>query len=190
MLVAIGSQMRVGKDTAAQALIRDLSYVRVAFADPLKQLAIECDPLVLPVNAAVNLPVHNRLSWLVKGADGWDEAKARFPEVRRFLQNLGVGCRTVFGERFWIDMALAEAARNERTVFPDLRFRNEAEAVREAGGFLVKVNRPGMQSGFHVSEHDLDDWTDWDLVVENDSTIVELEAKVVAWAKGLERKKK
>lgn len=191
-LIAIGSKMRVGKDTAGAALVRDCGYHRLSFAEPLRKLLMLTDPMVYPANAAVNLAPNNRVTHLVKGTDGWESAKSRWPEIRRLLQNLGVGCREVFGEDCWVNLALAEAAKHKDVVITDLRFTNEAEAVKKAGGFLVRIDRPGQMPGGHISENDLDDWPekDWDAVLKNDGSVIELEQQIVQFVRGLERKKR
>ena len=190
MLIAIGSKMRVGKDTAGSALVRDCQFHRLSFAAPLKRLLMLTDPMVYPSTPAVNLAPNNRVTHLVHGTDGWDSAKQRWPEIRRLLQNLGVGCREVFGEDCWVNLALAEAAKHDRSVITDLRFTNEAEAVRKAGGLLVRIDRPGGMFDGHVSENDLDEWTDWDLILSNTGSVVELEAAIVDFVKTRERKRK
>lgn len=180
MIVGIGVNYQVGKDTAAAALCRDLGYRKQAFADPLRELAQIADPMITPMTGSVNVNIgHGRLLWTVKGV-GWDEAKRMFPEVRRFLQDLGVGARRVIGEDVWVNALFNRVASpDERVVIPDVRFRNEAEAVKARGGFLIRIDRPGHHGDSHESERDLDGWTDWDLVVSNSGSLVELEAHVV-----------
>jgi hypothetical protein len=184
MIVGIGFNMRVGKDTAAMALSRELGFKRVGFADALKELALRADPLITTGNRAVNIGVgHGRLKWTVQGLGGWDKAKETYPEVRTFLQNLGLGAREVFGDDFWTNQVMAPAVSRDRaglhTVIPDVRFLNEAEAIKEAGGFLIKLTRPGYGGDGHVSETQLAEYDGWDVVIENTGSIVELEASVI-----------
>jgi hypothetical protein len=182
-LIGIAYASRVGKDTAADALVRDLGYTKFAFAAPLKELALAANPLALPSPGLQNVQTgHNRLKWLVQ-CDGWERAKDRYPAVRQFLEDLGNGARKVFGEDFWRDIALARAAKVGNAVISDVRFLNEFEGIREAGGQLVKITRPGFNA--RPFEQELSDLPDdeWDLVVVNDGSVIDLEAKIVAWAK-------
>lgn len=76
---------------------------------------------------------------------------------------------------------------NEKEVFPnwiitDLRFPNEANAIKAKDGILIRINRPnntietsGIQQ--HASETALDDYK-FDYVVENDGTIEDLIFKI------------
>lgn len=68
-------------------------------------------------------------------------------------------------------------------VIPDVRFRNEIEGIRAAGGKVVRIRRE--QSGLagdaamHASEREQAEIPDseFDLVVQNDGTLEELRAK-------------
>lgn len=183
MIVGIGHTARAGKDTAAQALCRDLGYTRVSFADKLKRLAFLSDPMIL-ANQMTNVGVGSgHLMKIVTSVGGWEQAKDRFPEVRRYLQNLGVAARDVFGDEVWIDAAFANYLPGDKLVVADVRFPNEAEAIKARGGKVIKIARPGFEGGTHISETALADYP-FDAVVENTGSIVELEAKIVELVKG------
>lgn len=180
-IVGIGHRARVGKDTAASALCASLGFVQRGFADPLKALALECDPIISPGQTMVNQLNNTRLKWIIQGLGGWEKTKDTYPEARRFLQNLGVGARKVFGENFWIDQAFNELG-TEPVVFADVRFENEVEAIRSRGGVVIDIVRAVPPTVAHVSETELDGF-DFDEVFVNDQGIAELQATVVAWVK-------
>lgn len=183
MIVGLGYTMQVGKDTAAQALARDLGFRRISFADPLRALAFEADPMILS-NQMTNVGIGSgHLQKIVTSVGGWDPAKVQFPEVRRFLQNLGVGARKVFGEDFWTEQALRTFSAGEKVVVSDVRFPNEFECIKNLGGKMIKITRPGHEPGGHISETALSDF-EFDAVVENNGSLVELEAKVVELVRG------
>lgn len=146
MLVGVSGAARHGKDTVAQVLVEDFGFVRVGFADALKKLAIEVNPTI---------PGHGRLRSLVLD-QGWEEAKV-YPEVRRLLQDLGVGVREVIGPDAWVtavSRTLQESLAKD-IVIPDVRFPNEADFIHDQGGQLWLVNRVGFDNGVglgHVSE--------------------------------------
>lgn len=185
MIVGFGHEARTGKDTAAQPLV-DLGYKKVGFADALKALAFASNPLIRS-GATVNVQIgHGRLAHIVSQL-GWERAKDDVPEIRTYLQNLGVACREVFNEDFWIDQWEQQVKKANDTVVADVRFQNEFKAIRAIGRLpgietvLIKIERPGYGAvaGSHVSELDLADAV-WDHVVVNDGSIEQLHKKILA----------
>jgi hypothetical protein len=70
--------------------------------------------------------------------------------------------------------SLHRFSRWERIYCPDVRFRNEAQTIRNVNGKLIRVKRSGYDTGSHDSERDLDSWSDWDMVVQNDGSLADL----------------
>jgi hypothetical protein len=104
---------------------------------------------------------------------------------REFLQRYGTEShRDLFGQYFWVDQLLPNPTwinkaygegkgtnwRNnfdgaELGLIADLRFQSEAERVRELGGQVWRVDRPGIESDGHASEILLDgEFIDYSLV--------------------------
>ena len=118
---------------------------------------------------------HTRISTVVD-AEGWERAKSR-PEVRSLLQRFGtqVG-RMILGENVWVDTALRDLSK--RTVFTDVRFPNEADAIRSRHGIVIRVERSGVGPvNSHPSETGLDHYS-FDVVIQNDGTIEEFHASI------------
>jgi hypothetical protein len=180
MIVGFGHVARTGKDTAARALTRDRGYERRAFADALKELAYKADPIVSSGARPGNVGIgQGRLAHTVNGMGGWDVAKDSFPEVRAFLQRLGVAAREVFGRDIWIDTALKGLTPESKVVIPDVRFINEAEAIQALGGVVLRIDRPGHVAQGHISETELADWGGWDGTIANNGTVIDLERLVL-----------
>lgn len=168
-----------GKDTAAAHLVDVHGFRRIAFADQLRTALYNLDPYVTTRGGTY------ALTYLVD-AHGWDQAK-QLPDVRRLLQRFGteVG-RTLWGEDFWVERATAGITHGDRVVFTDVRFTNEAAAVRRLGGLVVEVTRPGRttldsRTAGHASEI-LD--FDTDLVLVNDGTVADLHRQVAELLQG------
>lgn len=88
------------------------------------------------------------------GAIGWDGRKD--DPGRALLQNLGVGARDILGADVWVDALMRDLPA--RVVITDVRFPNEVAAIRDHGGVVVRIWRPGVQPARgHVSETALDD---------------------------------
>jgi hypothetical protein len=185
MLIGLGHYARTGKDSVASVLVKEHGFTRVAFADALKELALKADPLIYN-NAMVNVATGRGHLKQVVHANGWENAKNQFPEVRKFLQNLGVAAREVMGENVWVDLALdGTYGGQDRVVVTDVRFENEAHAIALMGGKLVKVSRPGFgPANQHVSETGLEDY-EWDYELQNNGSLDDLPAKVASMLEAL-----
>ena len=177
MLIGLSGVARSGKDTVAGFLVAERGFHRVAFADALKAVLADVDPLM-----GSHTRLHDRLE------HGWELAKSE-PEVRMLLQRLGVACRNHIGSDVWVEAVFArieEAMDNEgpsRWVVSDVRFPNEAEAIRSRGGQVWRVERPGFGPvNDHVSESALAAGFHFDQVVENDGTLADLRAVVLELA--------
>lgn len=141
MIIGLTGRKRSGKSTAARYLVENHEFTELSFAEPLKRMALAVDPRVGPESDPV------RLSEAV-GVWGWEEAKDRFPEVRRFLQRLGTeGVRDILGEDLWVEQVhnqLWDLDLNHTSiVIADVRFENEARLIRDWGGVVVEIQRRG-----------------------------------------------
>ena len=63
-------------------------------------------------------------------------------------------------------------------IMPDTRFPNEVQAIKDRKGIVIKVNRDTGLLDNHISEHALDDYNDYDYVIDNNGTLGELIVKV------------
>lgn len=65
-------------------------------------------------------------------------------------------------------------------IITDFRFPNEAKAIRERGGFLLKVERPNnpYPQSTHPSETALDGFSDYDFIIRNTGDISYLKDQV------------
>lgn len=137
-----------GKDFFADILVRNHGWRRLAFADRLKAALYDIDPYLEGGGPGLS-------DWV--DTVGWDFAKGDY-EVRALLQRLGVAVRTHVSEQAWVLPVMAETAELRRLGIPvvitDVRFDNEVEAVRYAGGQVALKRRPGIGPvNGHASEH-------------------------------------
>jgi hypothetical protein len=157
-----------GKDTLAAEIIRHHpEFRRVAFADKLRDLAMRLNP-ALPTQPLAD----------TVGRLGWEDAKNRDDYVRQYLQRLGVACRDVLGEDVWVNAALPPVTAFDPyftyggpdIVVTDVRFPNEAVAVKDRGGLVIRIEREGVGPvNGHTSETAMDMWAA-DATVQNDGT--------------------
>lgn len=99
---------------------------------------------------------------------------------RLLLQLLGTECgRQIIHPNIWINSTFTNYNEDSKWIISDVRFPNEAEAIKSKGGILIRINRPGFEdTGEHKSETALDNYDGFDYVIENDSSIDDLIHKI------------
>jgi hypothetical protein len=96
--------------------------------------------------------------------------------VREFLQKLGTeAMRNGLHTNTWVNATFATYNNTSRWLITDVRFPNEAEAVKQKGGLLVRINR-NSDTGDHPSETSLDNY-DFEITIDNTGTLQELITK-------------
>lgn len=186
--IGIIGKARSGKDTAAAHLVQRYAYTRLAFADPLKEMALRVDPWITYSNMSGDDAV--RLAMLVEHV-GWERAKDNYPEVRRLLQQIGQAQREL-EEDYWLRLLLRKVAGaaklNMPVVVTDVRYLNEARVLRRQGFKLVRIVRPysahrtlaeAMQLVAHASETELDDFPA-DFEISNAGSVADLQRHIGA----------
>jgi len=167
-IIGLSGKKRSGKDTVYQVagdyLKKNKAKAgRVAFADPLKHEISEITGF--------------NLEFIEKNKEG----------LRPLLQTWGADFRRKYcGAEYWIDKMrpIVEQSSSHYDVLfiTDCRFTNEARYIKEIGGTLVKVERrdSGYPESFdnHSSENDLNDYGDYDYILNNDKTKEELTQSV------------
>ena len=97
---------------------------------------------------------------------------------REFLQKLGTAVRNEVHPEFWTRALFIKEGNNQNLIIPDVRFPNEAQIVKDHGGILIRIERPGAGAGNHISETALDDYKGWDIVIDNVGTLEDLYKQV------------
>ncbi len=179
-IIGMSGVARSGKDTVAKILHDVYGYEIYSFSDILNETLIALNPMVTlnPESAdKMSLDGWTRYANLIE-AVGYERAKAQ-PEVRRLLQAMGteVG-RTYFGQDVWVE-ALFRKIDVPLAVITNVRFPNEYDAVKDRGGKVWHVSRPGFTpANGHISDTALDGHTfDWAFI--NDGTVEDLADEVV-----------
>lgn len=169
LIVGIAGKMGSGKDTLASKLI---GFKVMRFADALKEAAC----LIFGWRREMLEDLCFKMSVDLF----WGEAP------RALLQRLGTeAMRHGIRRDVWIKVLerriLNESSR--RIAVTDVRFLNEAQAICDWGGYMVKVERPEFAvpnataaHTQHASEVEMDGYTDWFAKVVNYRGLAELEA--------------
>lgn len=86
---------------------------------------------------------------------------------RELLQKLGTeGVRNVIHPNAWVNALIGEN-RGQNWIITDVRFPNEADAVKATGGVMIRIERPGGIVDNHPSETSLDNYPGFDFLVSN-----------------------
>ena len=100
--------------------------------------------------------------------------------VREVLQLVGTECmRNNLHQNVWVNSLFADYTEGSRWLITDTRFPNEAKAIKERGGIILRVNRDlESNTNTHPSETSLDNY-EFDYVINNNGTIEELIEEVI-----------
>lgn len=180
MLIGLCGAAGAGKNTVAEALCLKYGWIQFGFADPV----------YAAVSAATGIPVQRLrdrsmkeqpIEWLGKSP-------------RELLQTLGTEWgRNLVRSDIWVQVAMrqVDACRQHAcsVVLTDVRFENEADAIKSAGGLVWRVVRGSSslsaQAAKHSSEAGIPDYL-VDSVIENRGTIHDLSLAVDAAIKRLQ----
>jgi hypothetical protein len=173
MLLGLSGYAQSGKDTVAKVLINEYGFIRIAFADIIRTSLYTLDPIVAVDESAQPIRLKEKVDSL-----GWDKAKLE-PEIRRLLQIFGTEIgRTLLGPDIWVNLALAQIQDEKDYVITDVRFPNEAAAIKERDGSLWRVSRPTITAvNQHLSEKALAEYQ-FDAYINNDQDLAHLHQHV------------
>ena len=147
-LVGFCGRAGSGKDTAASYLTTLFNYRKVAFADALRRATAAITGWHVDV---LNSPTFK------------NTLDARFGcTPRQFMQRLGTEVGRNMDPDLWLKAWAAtvhDTPEERGIVVTDVRFHNEAQAIRDAGGLLIRIKRPVADAApvEHESEAHVDD---------------------------------
>lgn len=97
--------------------------------------------------------------------------------IRQLLQYWGTEiCLQYLTSNIWINAALKKV-KNKFTIITDLRFKTEANKVKQFDGKIIYISRPGCNPGNHQSEKEVIELLDnnqFDYVVYNNGSLKDL----------------
>lgn len=170
-LIAFVGLRRSGKDTAAEALVKD-GWKLVKFADALKGML-----RFYLTHVGTHPDIIERM---IEG----DMKERRVPQFmnkscRWAMQTLGTEWgRDCIGSGLWASATMSRASQYERVAISDCRFTNEAQSVLNAGGHIIRINREGLTADSHPSEAGIASLP-YNFSVDNNGTVDELQQKVL-----------
>jgi hypothetical protein len=176
-IIVLCGKSRSGKDTAA-TFLKELGFIRVAFADKLK------DHCMSMYNLSQQ-QVHGNLK---------DQIDSRYGVTPRFiLQTIGEGHRQAYIDT-WVSYVfnktvidLIKEGHNKFCV-TDCRYKSEIQFARDWAEEnnhqieVVKIVRPNFEAltgRLHISELDLDNYEDIDAKILNNGSQSDFKNKII-----------
>ena len=143
-------------------------YARAfSFADPLKIISIQLFGLTeeqcYGTDEEKNTPVD--IKWEDLPRAGMKKGNLT---AREFLQYFGTDICRKIKPNIWVENCINRMLESgtELAIVPDVRFPNEADAIKQAGGKVIRLTR-SPHDDQHESETALDDYEGFDHVLDN-----------------------
>lgn len=163
MIIAISGKQQAGKDTVGDYLVENYGFAKLAFADKLKDVAMDLFEL------------------------SYEECYGVKTERSRFiLQKLGTEVARNIDPDVWVNYTMRIAKEYEdkgiSVVITDARYPNEANVVRKLGGKVWRIERRYRNTATgdqeHASEIALDNYKNFNYTIYNDKSKEELYAHI------------
>jgi len=165
MIIGITGLISSGKGTVADVLVEEHNYIKLSFADKLKDgvaTVFGWDRSMLEGDT-----VESR-QWRETVDEFWTNETGREITPRLVLQEFGTDCmRNGFYNGIWVSLVKQEIINNPQNnyIVPDVRFANEIEIIKSLNGEVWNVRRGELPEWWGVAI--LDNTTGSDLMRSN-----------------------
>lgn len=189
VLLGITGKKRHGKGTFGK-VAQERGFIEINFADQLRALVGKLNPIVhYPTDSDGMTPW--RYNDVIRKF-GYEMAKNYFPEVVRMLQVFGSEVIREADPEFWVQAWKRRYLSCHTTteqgkvlwrpvVVTDVRFDNEAKAIQDLGGVVIRVIRPDFVFDTELNKHQSENGVCPDLV---DLTITSDTVEILCKAAG------
>jgi hypothetical protein len=174
MLIGITGKMGSGKTTTANYLVNSWKFQEYVIAEPIKQIAKIFGFTHSQLYGTQNQKLEIHPQWGISG--------------REFLQKVGTDMfrdllPTVIpdmkiNDSVWCDIFRIKHDKSRHTVVSDVRFLNEARAIKDLGGIIIKIITDRVTyNNFHISELE-QDGIPYDYIIVNNSDVKSLHRSI------------
>lgn len=178
IVVGLSGYAGAGKDAVADILVSDYGFTKMAFAEPLKRMLRNLDPIIGHelyagcCNECSDVPEVTEVRFSDAAKFGFNDQSLKHSpwaeEVRDLWQKFGTEVFREEDEDYWVRLAVSaiHESPSDRIVFTDVRFENEADMIYDLRGedefvpadarpqsSVWRIARPGLASyDVHPSE--------------------------------------
>ena len=172
MLIGITGHKFSGKSTVARLLHNATGYPVVSFADKLKDITCVLSGCTRDDLENYEFKENKLVPDYLRPYCG----NTNKPTFRTFLQHFGSEVMRGVNDNIWIDCTLSNCGND--AIISDCRFPNEAKAIKERGGIVIKVVRPDVKANDSHQSETLIDEIGADFLIWNATTSENLVANV------------
>lgn len=206
MIIALCGKKACGKDTIASFITKKTNFVTLAFATPLKEMVSKVfniplitfndpvlketlfeRPLQMDILYALRISDYiNELGYNLT-ADQYDRICSLmsgkvFFKPRDILQFIATDIiRNHVSSTFWVDLTVKEIAKYPNVIITDCRLTNERSALKDLKAILCLVKRDTGYCDSHISENDMGSENEYNVIINNDGSLIQLENDVGLW---------
>lgn len=178
-IIAVGHQKNVGKDKFVKFCI---DFIR----PEIPKLRIErrgfADKLYDFLHEVYGWAGFKERTYYVQNPAAKNEMLLIGMTPRQLLIEIGTPVMRAFDNNIWIN-ALLKTKDFNILFINDMRFPNEFDAVRNEGGILIKIERPGLPEPTDIVDTALNGHGNWDLIIRNDGDLNRLHALAETFCK-------
>ena len=179
MIIAVCGKKGHGKDTFSDYLCENYNFIKLNFADPLKQACKHIfdltDEQIYGNKKEIVDEFWNTTPREIMQYVGTDLLRHKLKEK---FSNIGDNIWVLLMEKKITDILQKNPSQN--IIISDLRFLNESKLIKKFGGIIFKISRLKTNDIIginHLSELEVDILT-YDYLIENNSTLDSLYQKI------------
>lgn len=209
MILALSGKKKSGKDTISDFLVKDQGFIKLSLATPLKDLLIKVFRIdkellyddnkkdkELDYFITIDYSHLDKIRDIITEEWGFGidyETRENIEEFygmeiktpRQLMQTIGTDLiRKNIRDDVFIVLLLEQIKKTQRPiVIADARLQNERETLVNIGATLGLVKRTLTEdkSDNHISENDLGDEEEYDLIIDNNIDLNQLRSEINLW---------